>query len=198
VLHQLKDMYSVYQTCSMALKIYTRTGDKGTTALFGGKRLPKSDLRIEAYGTLDELNSWLGLVGCYLPEGDAAKEELLAVQHWLFATGAHLAADPEKDLSLPALPEEGVTRLEQWIDRMEAALPPLKNFILPGGSHGVAHCHVARAICRRAERRVVALAQGEKVDMRIVHLLNRLSDYLFVLARWMGHQAGVDEIAWQP
>ncbi|RMD69220.1 MAG: cob(I)yrinic acid a,c-diamide adenosyltransferase [Bacteroidetes bacterium] len=181
----------------MAFKIYTRTGDKGTTALFGGKRLPKSDLRIEAYGTVDELNSYLGLLRCHLPEGKE-KEELLEVQHWLFVAGAHLATDPDKPMDLPSLPEDGVERLERAIDRMEAGLPPLKHFILPGGNEAVAHCHVARCVCRRAERRVVALAHDSAVDEGIVRLLNRLSDYLFVLARHVGRITGAEEIPWKP
>ncbi len=181
----------------MASKIYTRTGDQGTTALFGGRRLPKSDLRIEAYGTIDELNSWMGLLACHVPEG-AVREELLEVQQWLFVAGSHLATDPDKPMELPPLPAGAVPRLEEAIDRMEAELPPLKNFILPGGNEAVAHCHVARCVCRRAERRVVALAQASPVDEAIVRLLNRLSDYLFVLARYVGRQTGAAEIPWRP
>ncbi|MBP8726002.1 MAG: cob(I)yrinic acid a,c-diamide adenosyltransferase [Saprospiraceae bacterium] len=180
------------------MKIYTKTGDKGTTSLFGGKRLPKDDLRIEAYGTIDELNAQLGLlaVSCKLPEWEI---RLANIQSLLFTIGAHLAADPEKsDLKLPPIPEGNELELESLIDEMEASLPPLKNFVLPGGNTASALAHVCRTICRRAERRVVSLISQEPVNPIIVVYLNRLSDFLFVFARHLSYHAGAKEIIWRP
>jgi len=184
----------------MAFRIYTRTGDRGETSLFGGRRLPKDHLRIEAYGTVDELNAFLGLVNDHLrlEELTGLYQEVNAIQNLLFNLGAQLASDPEKDMQIPSLQSSDVESLEQAIDRMEAELPELKNFILPGGHPAVSQCHVARCVCRRAERLVVSLAAAEPVDAFILTYLNRLSDYLFVLARYVGRQLGAAEVIWAP
>jgi len=180
------------------MKIYTKKGDTGETALFGGSRVPKYHARIEAYGTVDELNSFLGL----LRDQDIDKEYLdflLFIQERLFTAGSTLAADPSKgNLVVPDMNEDDITRIEQSIDKMEDELPPLKNFILPGGHTAVSHCHVARCVCRRAERKIVALNAQEKVPEIIIRFMNRLSDYLFVLARKVALDLGVDEIPWVP
>lgn len=180
----------------MSFKIYTKTGDQGQTGLFGGKRLPKNDLRIESYGTVDELNSFLGLV-----RDSTANEHVRAilfeVQNRLFDLGANLATDPDKQLAVPSLVEQDIKLLETEIDEMEEGLPALKNFILPGGHTTVSFCHVARCVCRRAERLVVALAFEEPVDPLVVQYLNRLSDYLFVLARKFSKDLGTVEVLWK-
>ena len=181
----------------MAFKIYTKTGDKGETSLFGGKRLLKSHLRIDSYGTVDELNSFLGLVRDQTDD-DNVRGMLKEVQDRLFTVGSNLASDPDKPLATPDLLETDVEVLEKAIDQMNEVLPPLKNFILPGGHPAISTCHVARCVCRRAERLVVALAQEEAVEEIIIRYLNRLSDYLFVLARFLGRQLGAPEIVWQP
>ena len=180
-------------------KIYTKTGDKGETSLIGGKRVPKSHLRIEAYGTLDELNAFLGLVRDQ--DIDAhTKEMLMGIQNRIFVAESLLALDPDYQPknALPRLETADVRMLEKEIDRMNETLPPLKNFILPGGHTTVSFCHIARTVCRRAERLVIGLAQVEKTDEMIIKYLNRLSDYLFVLARKLAKELGADEIAWKP
>jgi cob(I)alamin adenosyltransferase len=170
------------------VKIYTKTGDRGETSLFGGARVPKHDPRIEAYGTIDELNSFLGLARAAWPSSPL--DDLLArIQSDLFEIGAHLAA-PGSDRFRGANPAH-VTELEQSIDAMERELPPLRNFILPGGCAAAGHLHVARTVCRRAERLVVALRD----DASIVYL-NRLSDWLFVAARYANLKHGVDDVVW--
>lgn len=180
------------------MKIYTRTGDQGTTALYGGTRVAKSDERVETYGTVDELNAHLGLLrdqAVNSSRGDLFQE----IQETLFVIGAHLAADPNKEaMKLPEITEASVANLEQSIDTMDQSLPEMKFFILPGGHPSVSVCHVARCVCRRAERQVVRFGQHEAVDPLIVVYLNRLSDWLFVLARTMGQELGVDEIPWKP
>lgn len=181
----------------MAFRIYTKTGDGGETSLYGGKRLPKNDLRIEAYGTVDELNSYLGLVRDYVLE-EGIRELLKSIQDRLFTLGSNLASDPEKDLAVPDIREADIHILEQEMDRMNDGLPELKNFILPGGHPAVSTCHITRCVCRRAERLVVALAQHEKVAPILVKYLNRLSDYLFVLARQLAMERGVEEVVWAP
>jgi cob(I)alamin adenosyltransferase len=181
----------------MAFKIYTKTGDKGETGLFGGKRLPKSHLRIEAYGTVDELNSYIGLLRD-LSTVQQQKDWLLEIQERLFTLGSSLASDPDKQMITPDLKAEDIQMMESAIDEMDTALPALKNFILPGGHPNVAHCHIARCVCRRAERRVVALALEENVEEIVVQYLNRLSDFLFTLGRKMGQDLGVEEIPWRP
>lgn len=181
----------------MAFKIYTKTGDKGETGLFGGKRLPKYHLRIEAYGTVDELNAHLGLVRDSI-QNEEARTMLKEIQDRLFTIGANLASDPDKSMSTPDLLPADVEALEQQMDQMDASLPQLKNFILPGGHPTVSYCHLARTVCRRAERQVVALAVNEPVDAIVLTYLNRLSDYLFVLGRKVAQDLGVEEVAWQP
>ena len=179
----------------MAFKIYTKTGDLGETGLFGGRRLSKSHLRIEAYGTVDELNSHLGLVRDQQSD-QSIREELHGIQSLLFSVGSILASDPEKELPLPAVVEADITALEEAMDRMDLELPELKNFILPGGHHSVSSCHIARCVCRRAERLTVALASIEAVPAIVIKFLNRLSDYLFILARWTGKSLGAEEVIW--
>jgi cob(I)alamin adenosyltransferase len=184
----------------MATKIYTKTGDKGTTSLIGGTKVSKSHLRLETYGTVDELNSYLGLVNDHindLPSKSVIKE----IQDRLFTIGSSLACDPDKEplMKLPDLKEEDVVFLEKEMDKMNEGLPVMKNFILPGGHIAVSTTHVARCVCRRAERLCVSLQQQELfVDPLVIKYLNRLSDYLFVLARYIAHLLNVEEVAWKP
>lgn len=184
----------------MAMKIYTKTGDKGTTSLIGGTKVSKAHLRIEAYGTVDELNSYIGLCKDLLSDNNS-NAVLQEVQDRLFTIGAALACDPEKEtkLNIPDLKEEDITLLEQEIDKMNEQLPPMKSFVLPGGHPTVSHTHISRCICRRAERCCVRLeAEQNEVEPIIIKYLNRLSDYLFVLARYTAHQLKVEEIPWKP
>jgi cob(I)alamin adenosyltransferase len=184
----------------MVQRIYTRTGDSGETGLFGGGRVAKSHPRVEAYGAVDELNALLGTAMVAATE-PGVRAGLPRVQADLFAIGAHLATDvPEGRPApkLPPLPTDRIAALEAWIDEAEAGLPELRTFILPGGAAGGAALHVARTVCRRAERRVVELATAQHVDPGIVVYLNRLSDLLFVLARLENQHAGVPEQAWLP
>ena len=179
------------------MKIYTKKGDTGETSLLGGARVKKYDLRIEAYGTVDELNSYMGLVGGYA--GPAQKALIKSIQDNLFTMGSHLALEPGKtNIKLPQIDAADIEALEHAIDEMDAVLPPLKNFILPGGHPAVAHAHVARCVCRRAERRCVELADRAEVDPISVKYLNRLSDYLFTLSRQYSMDLGVEEIPWTP
>jgi cob(I)alamin adenosyltransferase len=179
------------------MKIYTKTGDKGTTALYGGMRLSKADLRIEAYGNVDELNSFLGWVASHIEEKEYSIL-LQDIQSRLFDIGTHLAAEPGKqNLILPEIPETKITLLEQYIDKMNESLPELKFFILPGGNPAAAVCHVARTVCRRAERGVVRLSETDKIEPILIQYLNRLSDFLFVLARKFAHDANEPEIVWK-
>jgi cob(I)alamin adenosyltransferase len=181
------------------MKIYTKKGDQGYTSLIGGTKVPKSHLRIDCYGTVDELNSCLGVLCAMRIKDKKAKVTLDAVQERLFVVGSWLACDPKTSkMTLPELDEKDVTLLEQEIDRMTALLPPLKFFILPGGSAAGAWCHVVRTVCRRAERLVVALSAKDKVDQRIIVYLNRLSDYLFVLGRKINQDDRVPEVSWRP
>lgn len=181
----------------MAFRIYTKTGDKGDTALFGGRRVPKSHLRVDAYGTVDELNSFLGLLRDSV-ENQHVREVLAQVQHRLFTLGAHLASDPAKHPPTPDLLPADVEFLEIEMDAMEEKLPPLKNFILPGGHSTVSLCHVCRTVCRRAERLSVALSNSnEHVEAIALQYLNRLSDYFFVLARFTGKELGTEEVIWE-
>ena len=191
----------------MSTKIYTKTGDKGMTALIGGTKVPKSNPRIEAYGTIDELNSFIGLLIDQLilaaPSPLAAETPpfLREVQDRLFTIGSSLACDPEKEprLKIPDLREEDVQRLETEIDRMMAALPPMKSFLLPGGHVTVSTAHIARCVCRRAERACVLLHEQQLfVEPLVLRYVNRLSDYLFVLARYAAHLLQVSEIPWKP
>jgi cob(I)alamin adenosyltransferase len=178
------------------MKIYTKTGDQGTTSLWGGRRVSKAHLKIEAYGTVDELNALIGLLRDQ--EVNFLRKELLkAIQDRLFTVGAALAMDSSKEnLKKPDIIEEDLLLLESEIDRMDTFLPPLKNFILPGGHQSVSFCHLARTVCRRAERCVIALHEIETVEDLIIKYLNRLSDYLFVLGRLMAQELGADEITW--
>jgi cob(I)alamin adenosyltransferase len=183
----------------MALKIYTKTGDKGTTSLIGGTKVAKSDLRIEAYGTVDELNSFIGLCRDLLKNKKSSKV-LLKIQDRLFIIGSSLACDPGKELKMkiPNLEEADIIFLEKEIDKMDEVLPAMKNFILPGGHKSVSILHIARCICRRAERCCVRLQiESNEEDSIIIKYLNRLSDYLFVLARFTGHELKVKEIPWK-
>lgn len=180
----------------MAFKIYTKTGDEGNTALFGGKRLPKSHVRIEAYGTLDELNSFIGLLKDHLDDQQVCMR-LFEIQNRLFDLGSYLATDPEKQLMELSLRKNDVDVLESEIDAMEQSLPPLKNFILPGGHPVVSYCHVVRCVCRRAERQVVALHLHETVHPLALQFLNRLSDYFFVLGRKLAHDLHIEEVLWK-
>jgi cob(I)alamin adenosyltransferase len=179
----------------MAFKIYTKTGDKGTTALFGGRRLPKHDLRIEAYGTVDELNVYVGLVRDVTSD-EAIRNLLKDIQDRLFTVGATLATDPEKQLSTPDLHSSDIEVLEKAMDDMDTELPALKNFILPGGHTTVSYCHLARVVCRRAERLTVALNEAESVDEMVLKYLNRLSDYFFVLSRKLAKDLKAEEVVW--
>ena len=179
------------------MKIYTKKGDEGTTSLFGGTRLPKHHIRIESYGSVDELNSYIGLVRDQLQD-TSVRTELKSIQETLFTIGSHLAADPSKEnLWLPEIKPTEVTLLEEGIDRMQETLEPLKNFILPGGHPVVSYCHVARCVCRRAERNVVALSEINEVAPVLFQYLNRLSDYFFVLARFLGKSLGAEEVIWE-
>jgi len=184
----------------MATKIYTKTGDKGKTALIGGTKVPKSHLRIETYGTVDELNSYIGLVNDHITNA-AANTLLKEIQDRLFTIGASLATDPEKEtgMSIPDLKAEDVQLLEKSMDAMNEELPVMKSFILPGGHVAVSTCHVARCVCRRAERLCVGMQEeGLFIEPLVLQYTNRLSDYLFVLARWIGHKLGVPEVTWKP
>lgn len=180
------------------MKIYTKTGDKGTTALFGGKRVSKADLRIETYGTVDELNSYIGLVRDQ-PVNQNRKHVLVEIQDRLFTIGSVLATEPgNTKVKIPTLSVEDVHFLEKEIDAMDAVLPPMKSFVLPGGHQSVSFCHVARTVCRRAERLVIALDGQEKTDALVIQYLNRLSDYLFMLSRKMSSELKAEEIPWKP
>jgi cob(I)alamin adenosyltransferase len=183
----------------MAAKIYTKTGDEGSTSLIGGTKVPKSDLRIESYGTVDELNSYIGLVGDHL-SGNTLKLVLKEIQDRLFTIGSSLACDPAREplMKIPDLKEADITLLENEMDRMNEALPVMKNFILPGGHVAISTTHIARCVCRRAERLCVGMKEhGSFVEPLVIKYLNRLSDYLFVLCRFIGHTLQVDEVIWQ-
>jgi cob(I)alamin adenosyltransferase len=180
------------------MKIYTKTGDQGTTALFGGKRVSKADLRIDTYGTIDELNSYIGLVRDQ-PANQPRKQALIEIQDRLFTIGSILATEPgNTKVKIPALSETDVEFLEKEIDAMEATLPPMRFFVLPGGHESVSFCHVARTICRRAERLTIALNSHETVDALVIKYLNRLSDYLFVLSRKVAQDVKAEETPWKP
>jgi cob(I)alamin adenosyltransferase len=182
----------------MAFRIYTKTGDDGTTGLYGGARIAKYDLRIEAYGTIDELNSYLGLIRDQTV-GENNTKVLLEIQDRLFTIGAILAAQPgKKNLSVPELKPADVEMLEKEIDHMDTLLEPMKHFILPGGHTTVSFVHIARCVCRRAERLTVHLAVDNEVDGLIIKYLNRLSDYLFTLARMLSKDLGASEQPWIP
>lgn len=183
----------------MSFKIYTKTGDKGQTSLIGGTRVPKSHIRIESYGTVDELNSYLGLVTDFC-DNSKINLWLREIQDRLFTLGAALATTPEKEvkMKLPDLHYSDVEWLESCIDEMNEVLPEMRSFILPGGHQGASACHIARCICRRAERLCVDMREREEeVSDIILQYLNRLSDFLFVLARYITHINGKEEIPWR-
>lgn len=178
------------------MKIYTKTGDAGDTGLFGGTRVSKASQRVAAYGDVDELNSVLGLVRAH--RIDDERDALLgAIQSELFDLGAELAARPGKEGAAPQIDDAEIERLERAIDRADGELEPLASFILPGGSMAAAHLHLARTVCRRAERSAVALASAEAVRPAVIRYLNRLSDLLFVLARLANARAGVTDVPWE-
>ncbi len=187
------------------MKIYTKTGDKGTTALFGGTRVPKHHIRIESYGTIDELNSYIGLIRDQ-NINESYKDLLIHIQDRLFTVGAVLATDPEKSLlksgkerlNIPKVSSEDIERLEREMDTMNTELPPMTHFVLPGGHETVSFCHIARCVCRRAERLATALNDIEPVEPNTLMYLNRLSDYLFVLARKLSLDLQANEIKWIP
>ncbi|WP_158976014.1 cob(I)yrinic acid a,c-diamide adenosyltransferase [Cellulophaga sp. L1A9] len=187
------------------MKIYTKTGDKGTTALFGGTRVAKHHIRIESYGTVDELNSWIGLIRDQ--EIDSHSKDILTIiQHKLFIAGAILATAPEKAvlkngkerLNIDKISANDILLLEQEMDAIEANLPPMTHFILPGGHTTVSYCHIARTVCRRAERISSHLNENEPIEANVLRYLNRLSDYLFMLGRGLSAHLNVEEIKWIP
>ncbi|RRQ47500.1 cob(I)yrinic acid a,c-diamide adenosyltransferase [Maribacter algicola] len=187
------------------MKIYTKTGDNGITSLFGGTRVPKHHIRIDSYGTVDELNSWLGLIaGQEIPEN--YKDELQTIQKKLFTVGAILATEPQKAtlkngqerLNIERIGSDDIVSLEMSMDSMDEVLPQMTHFILPGGHPAVSYCHIARTVCRRAERKTTILYENEPFDTNVLTYLNRLSDYLFVLARKLSMDLGVKEIKWIP
>ncbi len=187
------------------LKIYTKTGDKGTTALFGGTRVSKHDIRIESYGTLDELNSHIGLLRDQEIDSNS-KKQLITIQEKLFVIGAILATDPEKAilkngkerLDIKRINDLDIALLETEMDIMDEQLPPMTHFVLPGGHQTVSFCHIARSVCRRAERLATALYQEVPFEDNALKYLNRLSDYLFVMARFLSNQLQAKEIKWIP
>ncbi len=187
------------------MKIYTKTGDAGTTALFGGTRVPKHNIRIESYGTVDELNSYIGLIRTQEID-EHTKQILIKIQDRLFTVGSTLATDPKRAvlksgkerLNIPKIEEDDIELLEKEMDMMNDALPPMTHFILPGGNSTVSYCHIARTVCRRAERRTTLLNENEPIDEKVLMYLNRLSDYLFVLARKLSKDTNAEETQWIP
>ena len=181
------------------MKIYTRTGDTGQTSLIGGRRVSKADLRIDSYGTVDELNAWVGLVRDQ-PVNAHRRPLLKEIQDRLFTIGAELATDPDKPprQAIPAIMEADVIRLENDMDQMDTELPELRKFVLPGGHASVSYAHLARTVCRRAERLAILLNDQSAVDPLVIKYLNRLSDYLFVLSRKKAQELGAEEVAWEP
>ncbi|MEM0518647.1 MULTISPECIES: cob(I)yrinic acid a,c-diamide adenosyltransferase [Aequorivita] len=187
------------------MKIYTKTGDAGTTALFGGTRVPKHNIRIESYGTVDELNANLGMIRSHAID-DHSKKIVIQIQNILFTIGSTLATDPNKAilksgkerLNIPKVEEEDILLLETEMDAMNEALPEITHFVLPGGNPVVSSCHIARTVCRRAERRITLLNEKEPVNELVIKYLNRLSDYLFVLARKLSKDTNAEETQWIP
>jgi cob(I)alamin adenosyltransferase len=179
------------------MKIYTKTGDAGETGLFGGKRVSKDDLRIEAYGTTDELNAFIGQLIAQMKDEDVVGL-LLQIQNDIFVMGSMLSMPSDQNFEIPTITESQVSVLERAIDKMESSLEPLRNFILPSGHLSISSCHVCRTVARRAERRVVSLEDVEVIDPVIKKYLNRLSDYFFVLSRYVAHSLGVQETIWKP
>jgi cob(I)alamin adenosyltransferase len=182
----------------MSTKIYTKTGDKGETSLLGGTRLPKQHVRIEAYGTVDELNSHIGLLRDVIAN-ENTNNTLLEIQDRLFTIGSHLAADPVKNkMKLPEIFRTDIEFLEKQIDAINAIVPEMKSFVLPGGHVYISYCHIARCVCRRAERAVLRIAEHEIVEDILIVYLNRLSDYLFMLSRLLVQELKANEIPWKP
>ena len=180
------------------MKIYTKKGDQGHTGLIGGTRVSKGELRIEAYGTVDELNSYIGLIRSF-DINSTSVQQLIEIQDRLFTIGSSLASDPEKsNMKIPDLLESDVERLEDWMDEMEANLPELTSFVLPGGHPFIGHIHIGRCVCRRTERLVVTLDEHDFVAPLVICYLNRLSDYLFVLGRKIAMELGIKEQEWKP
>ncbi len=179
------------------MKIYTKTGDKGETSLVGGTRVSKTHVRIEAYGTVDELNAWIGRLRDH-GETSLWKDRIITVQDRLFTIGSNLALETPGKFNIPLLHEDDITDLESWMDEMDVGLPAMRNFVLPGGHPVVSDCHITRTVCRRAERQVLRMADEIDVDALIVTYLNRLSDLLFVLARKLTFDGGFEEMPWQP
>jgi cob(I)alamin adenosyltransferase len=180
------------------MKIYTKTGDAGTTSLVAGTRVSKASLKIDAYGTVDELNAWIGVLRDH-PANESRKDILKEIQDRLFTLGADLASEPEQTKKkIPDLFESDIELLEAQMDAMDEAIPPLRLFVLPGGHQAVSFAHVARTVCRRAERLVIALGDEEPVNTLIIKYINRLSDYLFVLSRKITQEQGTEEVAWRP
>jgi cob(I)alamin adenosyltransferase len=183
------------------MKIYTKTGDKGKTSLFTGRRVSKHDLRIESYGTVDELNSYIGLIKDHAPEGEDLSL-MHRIQDRLFTIGSVLATEPEKKgdkrFKTPEISEEDISALEDSMDKMNEELPEMTHFVLPGGHPTVSFCHVGRTVCRRAERRITELNEQTPVEEKVIKYINRLSDYLFVLARYWGQKVKANEVKWIP
>ena len=180
------------------MKVYTKKGDKGTTQLIGGTRIPKNSLRIEAYGTVDELNSYIGLIRDQEIKTEH-KTQLLEIQDRLFTLGSLLASDPnKKSMKLPEIKEKDITNLEEWIDEMDTVLEPMRNFVLPGGHTTVSYTQITRCVCRRAERIITELSLVDVVSPIILAYINRLSDYLFVLGRKFTKDLNAEEQAWKP
>ncbi len=180
------------------MKIYTKTGDTGTTSLFGGKRVSKADLRIDTYGTVDELNSYIGLLRDQ-EVNQKRKDVMVEIQDRLFTIGSTLATEPgNTKVKIPSLLEQDVQFLEKEIDAMDTELPPMRFFVLPGGHPSVSFGHIARTVCRRAERLTIALDQIEKTEPLVIKYLNRLSDYLFMLCRKMALELRIEETPWKP
>ncbi len=180
------------------MKIYTKTGDKGQTSLIGGTRVPKHHIRIESYGTVDELNSYVGLIRDQEID-EHSKKILIEIQDRLFTIGSSLASDPEKSkMKIPDLKESDIELLEKEMDEMDKSLPEMKSFVLPGGHTTVSYCHIARCVCRRAERLTIQLSEDSFVDELVIKYLNRLSDYLFVLSRKLTQDLKAQEIPWKP
>jgi len=181
------------------MKIYTKTGDSGTTSLFGGTRVSKADLRIETYGTVDELNSWMGMVRDQ-PVNQSRHDVLVEIQDRLFTIGSMLATEPgNTKVVIPQLHEDDISFLEKEIDGIDSQLPPIRTFVLPGGHVSVSTCHLARTVCRRAERLTIALREHDAtVDLLVIKYLNRLSDYLFMLSRLVAQELKAPETPWKP
>ena len=181
------------------MKIYTKTGDKAITSLFGGSRVSKHHIRIESYGTIDELNSWLGLIRDQNIDAHS-REILIKIQDKLFTVGAILATEPKKDkrLKIPRIAAQDISLLESEIDQMNEQLSEMTHFILPGGHQTVSYCHIARTVCRRAERMISLLHNNEPQPEGLLAYINRLSDFLFVLARKLSKQLKAEEVKWIP